>query len=74
MKALTKETLAKLAVVNRSAWRDFQDEVEGRRNKLVHDILTLTDYGDLRMAQGRLAEIGTLQNLISKVNEHLEGA
>ena len=74
MKGLTKETLAKLAVVNRPAWRDFQNEVEDRRNTLIHNIITLADYGDLRMAQGRLAEIASLQTLINKVNEHLEGA
>lgn len=72
MNVLTNiETLSKLAVVNRPAWLQFKRDMHSRRDTLMKNLLSLTDYGDLRMVQGRLAELDSLMSLVAKVDNHL---
>lgn len=68
------DTLSKLAVTNRSAWVQFKQDLDARRNTVIKNLISMTEFGDLRMVQGRLAEIDALRALAAQVDNHLEGA
>lgn len=72
--AIDPKIMAKLAVLNRSAWSDFIAGLYKRREELIKALLSHTEYGDLRMLQGRLAETDALIAAAESAVQHLEGA